>query len=241
MTCSFEILLPGIPLTSTRGALGWCTVALIRSGGKVILFDTGSYNVRPLLLEQLKKRNLSPENIDIVFISHAHYDHLVNAELFDHSDLIIAQADFNYATETGILEGGDPYVPYPLFEMLKDRFSALVDEVYISDGIKAVALPGHTPGHMGLFLEAQKTLFAGDAVKNAWEFVHTAAPPPFVSEKMSLQSYRKIRSMAKVVVPGHDRPFRLMNDGKVEYTEDWSAEIRIFENPYQEVKIIRLP
>lgn len=241
MTCSYEILLPGIPLTSTRGALGWCTIALIRSGEKVILFDTGSYNVRPLLLEQLKKRGLSPEDIDIVFISHAHFDHLVNAELFGHSQLIIAEADFNYATQKDILEVGDPYIPYTLFEMLKDRFRRLADDADISDGIKAIALPGHTPGHMGLFLEAQKILFAGDAVKNAWEFVHAAAPPPFVSEEMALQSYRKIRSMAKLVVPGHDRPFRLMNDGKVEYTEDWSAEIRIFDNPYREVKTIRLP
>ena len=241
MTCSYEILLPGIPLSSTRGAFGWCTIALIRSGGKAILFDTGSYNVRPLLLEQLKKRGLSPEDVDIVFISHVHFDHLVNAELFENSDLIIAEADFNYATETGNLEAADPYVPYTLFEMLKGRFSVLADEADISDGIKAVALPGHTPGHMGLFLEAPKILFAGDAVKNAWEFVHAAAPPPFVSEEMSLQSYAKIRSMAKIVVPGHDRPFRLMDDGKVEYTEDWSAEIRVFDNPYQEAKIIRLP
>ena len=236
MENSFEILLPGIPVSSTRGAFGWCTIVLIDQGGKKILFDTGSYNVRPLLLEQLGKKGLSPNDIDIVFISHPHYDHIVNAELFDRSQILISEADLDYA-----YEANDPFVPVTLIKLLKERLKILAGEEYITEAVKAVSLPGHTPGHMGLFLENDNVIVAGDAVKNAWEFVHSAAPPPFVSEESSLQSYNKIKSLAKLVIPGHDRPFRLMDDGRVEYTQDWSAEIKIYADPYGDVGVIKLP
>jgi glyoxylase-like metal-dependent hydrolase (beta-lactamase superfamily II) len=236
MENSFEILLPGIPVSSTRGAFGWCTIVLIDQGGKKILFDTGSYNVRPLLLEQLGKRGLSPTDIDIVFISHVHYDHIVNAELFDRSQILISEADLNYA-----LEANDPFVPVTIIKLLKERLKTLAAEEYITEAVKAVSLPGHTPGHMGLFLEHDNVIVAGDAVKNAWEFVHSAAPPPFVSEESSLQSYNKIKSLAKLVIPGHDRPFRLMGDDRVEYTLDGSAEIKVYGDPHGNVDVIRLP
>ncbi len=158
MENSFEILLPGIPVSSTRGAFGWCTIVLIDQGGKKILFDTGSYNVRPLLLEQLGKRGLSPNDIDIVFISHPHYDHIVNAELFDRSQILISEADLNYA-----LEANDPFVPVTIINLLKERLRTLAGEEYITEAVKAVSLPGHTPGHMGLFLENDNVIVAGDA------------------------------------------------------------------------------
>jgi len=236
MDSAYEILLPGIPVSSTRGAFGWCTIVLIEQGGKKILFDTGSFNVRPLLLEQLGKRGLSPNDIDIVFISHPHYDHIVNAELFDRSQILISEADLNYA-----LEANDSFVPVTLIDMLKERTNTLTGEEYITDAVKAVSLPGHTPGHMGLFLEQESTIVAGDAVKNAWEFVHSAAPPPFVSVESSLHTYNKVKSLAKLVIPGHDRPFRLMDDGRVEYTQDWSAEIKIYGDPHGDVEVIKLP
>jgi glyoxylase-like metal-dependent hydrolase (beta-lactamase superfamily II) len=236
MDGSYEILLPGIPVSSTRGAFGWCTIVLIDQGGKKILFDTGSFNVRPLLLEQLGKRELSPNDIDIVFISHVHYDHIVNAELFDRSQILISEADLDYA-----YEANDPFVPLSMIELLKERARILTGEEYITEAVKAVSLPGHTPGHMGLFLENESVMVAGDAVKNAWEFVHSAAPPPFTSEESSLQTYNKIKSLAKLVIPGHDRPFTFMDDGRVEYTQDWSAEIKIYGNPHGDFRVIKLP
>ena len=128
-----------------------------------------------------------------------------------------------------------------MIDLLKERMRILTGEAFITDAVKAVSLPGHTPGHMGLFLEHDHVIVAGDAVKNAWEFVHSAAPPPFVSEESSLQTYNKVKSLAKLVIPGHDRPFRLMDDGKVEYTQNWSAEIKIFADPYGDVSVIKLP
>ena len=158
MENSFEILLPGIPVSSTRGAFGWCTIVLIDQGGKKILFDTGSYNVRPLLLEQLGKRGLSPTDIDIVFISHVHYDHIVNAELFDRSQILISEADLDYA-----YEANDPFVPVTLIKLLKERLKILAGEEYITEAVKAVSklVRGANLSSMQMVVEEMPRSFKG--------------------------------------------------------------------------------
>jgi len=51
----------------------WGFACLIEFGGKNILFDTGARG--DILLGNMEKLKISPENIDLIFISHAHWDH----------------------------------------------------------------------------------------------------------------------------------------------------------------------
>lgn len=51
----------------------WGFSCLIEGLEKTILFDTGGRG--DLLLENMKKLNINPQEIDIVFISHDHWDH----------------------------------------------------------------------------------------------------------------------------------------------------------------------
>ncbi len=51
----------------------WGFSALIEAKGKRILFDTGGRG--SILLSNMSKLEISPEEIDEVFISHAHFDH----------------------------------------------------------------------------------------------------------------------------------------------------------------------
>jgi len=51
----------------------WGFSCLIEGLEKTILFDTGGRG--DLLLENMKKLNINPREIDIVFISHDHWDH----------------------------------------------------------------------------------------------------------------------------------------------------------------------
>ena len=61
---------PGSPgLTSL-----WGFAALIQAGGRSILFDTGS-NGR-VLLKNMAALELSPASVDLVFLSHSHWDHI---------------------------------------------------------------------------------------------------------------------------------------------------------------------
>lgn len=51
----------------------WGFSCLVEAYGKKILFDTGANG--SILLENMKKLNLEPTMIDMIFISHAHGDH----------------------------------------------------------------------------------------------------------------------------------------------------------------------
>ncbi len=52
---------------------GWGFSCLIRIKNKTILFDTGADS--ETLLYNMKKLNINPKNIDIVILSHNHWDH----------------------------------------------------------------------------------------------------------------------------------------------------------------------
>jgi len=52
---------------------GWGFACVVRFGGKTILFDTGADGA--ILLENMNKLNIDPEDIEVVALSHAHWDH----------------------------------------------------------------------------------------------------------------------------------------------------------------------
>ncbi|NCC30065.1 MAG: MBL fold metallo-hydrolase [Gammaproteobacteria bacterium] len=61
---------PGVPgLTSL-----WGFSALMRVAGRTILFDTGS-NGR-ILLKNMAALDIAPESVDLLFLSHPHWDHI---------------------------------------------------------------------------------------------------------------------------------------------------------------------
>jgi len=69
-----DLLIPGLPAKADHflfGSARWCCCA---TASATILFDTGPYRVRPMLVEALAAHGLAPEQIDTVFVSHLHWD-----------------------------------------------------------------------------------------------------------------------------------------------------------------------
>lgn len=228
----YTILLPGIPVSADRGALGWCTVALVESAGKRILFDTGSCGDRGLLLQRLGELALAPGALDAVFVSHLHFDHCLNMELFQEVPILVTERELRYVLDGEYAQCRDPYVPAAAIHHLRGRLQPVGDGHEIFPGVKVVALPGHTPGLAGLFLARDNILLAADGIKNAWEFVNHQAPPTFGSPQGALKSYDWAKAHAAEIVPGHDRPFRLNADGRIAYlAEAAPVRLTLFPDP----------
>lgn len=184
---------------------------MIESNRK-ILFDTGSYGDRFVLLEELEKRGIKREEIDIVFLSHLHFDHCINAELFRKSKIVLSDAEWEYFESGEFRELGDEVVPEGIIKEFSNRVETTGEGEEIADGIEVIELPGHTPGSSALLMD--EILFAGDAVKNLWDFTHRIPPyPTFLDEGMAVENYEVVREIARIVVPGHDSPFRI-EDGR---------------------------
>jgi len=62
-------------------------VYLIKLNNQNILIDTGSQQAKQELLQDLKQLNLTPENINITIITHNHWDHTENNNLFPNAKI----------------------------------------------------------------------------------------------------------------------------------------------------------
>ena len=201
-------------------------MALIESAGKKLLFDTGSYGDRKLLLERLRE-----EKVDLIFLSHLHYDHCINAEIFKDVKIIVSQKELDYVLSGRYEDIGDPFIPFSIIKSFVERVEPVSDGEEIIEGVKVIDLAGHTPGSCGLLIEGEGILFAGDAVKNAWELVNRKPPlPTFGGEGNAIESQRKAVRLGRVIVPGHDGPFKV-KAGKVEFIEREAPKFYVYWRP----------
>lgn len=227
MPASVEVILPGFPARTNRGVLGFCTVSLISSDVK-ILFDTGHYSDRQNLLAELKRRHVEAQSIDQIVLSHLHFDHCLNIDLFQEATLVLSKRELDYASSKMPEERGDFSIPKPIIGLVHNRKMIEANEgVKLAEGVKVVETPGHTPGSISLLVEGEgrRTILVGDAVKNAWEFNRGEPEITFGESKDARESIKKIKAMGDVIVPGHDRRF-VFKDGRVDYLDE--LDLRIY-------------
>jgi glyoxylase-like metal-dependent hydrolase (beta-lactamase superfamily II) len=169
---------------------------LINTGSKLILVDTGAAKLfGPTLgnlLANLAASGYRPEQVDAVLITHMHPDHVgglmaggkmafpnatVHADQRD-AAFWLSAAELDKAPEAmkGFFQGAaasmNPYVG-------AGRFKPFDGSTELFPGIRAVAAPGHTPGHTIYVIESkgQKLVLWGD-------LMHVAAvqfPEPAVT------------------------------------------------------------
>ncbi|QDM18079.1 MBL fold metallo-hydrolase [Tardiphaga sp. vice352] len=223
MATSITSLFTGIPASADKFLTGISSVLLVQTAGRVILFDTGPYAYRPILQNRLKRLGIAPEMIDTVVLSHVHWDHAANADLFPAASIVIHARELAYADTPQEHDSSTPaYIGRALHKL---RLTPVTGDTVITDGVHVVDLPGHTPGSIGLMVG--DTLLAGDAVGCARELV--GRPVDAAAQGVAAESLQRAAAMADTIYPGHDRPFRLRPD--FSYLEDYSLRIRFFVDP----------
>ena len=123
---------------------------------------------RPLT-EQLAEIGYSPDDITYVALSHYHFDHTANANLFENSTWITqkAERDAMFAGEPVPGVGPEPASHYNQLRSSKSIILSNIDEYDVfGDGTVIIkSAPGHTPGHQVLILRLPETgpvMLAGD-------------------------------------------------------------------------------
>lgn len=207
----FEVIIQGFPGKALHhGGLGWSTVSLLRSKDEVILIDTGSYAYRDPLLQGLGRLGLRREDVTSLVLTHCHWDHICNYPMFPKSKIFVPGADLEWALHQPI---GTWHIPEFHVERLGEdaRVIRVADGDEFLPGLRAVATPGHTPGHLAYVAQSEKAdlIFAGDAVKNQAELVSEQVDMT-LDLPSSLESIRLLRKLAardpsNVMVCGHER------------------------------------
>ena len=198
-----KILIPGIPLKTQFGGLGYCSVVLIIDGEKRILFDTGHYSVRGNILKYIKLYK-----INTLFLSHLHFDHCLNADLFSelNIDIYVHQKELDRLRSKKI---ADVYTFY-FFNKIVDnkKIRAFKKSFYLSPNVLVIETPGHTSGHSSLVVNNldKSFIIAGDALKTYKDFKSKIKNNDKTADNQveMKKTLKYIKDNFEVIIPGHD-------------------------------------
>jgi glyoxylase-like metal-dependent hydrolase (beta-lactamase superfamily II) len=110
------------------------------------------------LLDELDRAGCAPDDIDIIFISHVHVDHVGWNHAFPRARILLHPATWELAEERSDRD----YIRRNLLD-LADRVETVEDEAEVAPGIVAFETPGHVAGHMSLRVGDDLVLLADAA------------------------------------------------------------------------------
>jgi len=188
-----------------RSAL--CTSVFVEIGDKKLIIDppVGGEDMAAMLDQ---RTGLKTNDIDVIFVTHCHFDHYVGLGCFPNAELLTAPGDFDDIRKQ-LLEGTDENFikALPNREALAEKIRPADDEIV--QGVELIRLPGHTLGLAGAMFNAKegKVIVAGDSVMTADHFKNRQGYYNSVDFDISSESIEKMASLADVVVPGHSNYF----------------------------------
>ena len=157
----------------------------------------------------LHDAGVDPADVEHVLLTHLHWDHAGNCELFPEARVLVQEAELRYAIAPGRFFrksflsplGGWQRPPYLVAGL------AVVDgEAEIAPGVRVVPVPGHTPGSQAVVVDTEhgRFLIAGDSVCT-YENIEADLPPGFHTDvDASMSSMERMRRLADHVLPSHD-------------------------------------
>jgi N-acyl homoserine lactone hydrolase len=214
-----EILLAGYTFNADQTRMGLSTVALIR-GQVLTLVDVAHFGRRNMLVDELQQRGISLDDVGRVVLTHAHWDHSQNTDLFPNAEIVIHSKELEYTRNP---RPGDYATARYFADTLKgQKVREISGETEIEPGVTLIETPGHTRGHISVLVQTSGGLvcIGGDAVSDAGAVGRGTPALIFWSEDEARASVQKVLAASNVIYPGHDRPFIISAGGAIQYLTD---------------------
>jgi hydroxyacylglutathione hydrolase len=132
------------------------------NGSKKILIDPGHYHLFGNVKDHLSKLSVTPQDIDLILLTHAHPDHVEAVRSFFNSRALIAlhKAELEFvkslAPHYGTAMGVADFEPQILLRE---------GELQVGDiPFQIIHTPGHSPGSICIYWPQEKTLITGDVI-----------------------------------------------------------------------------
>ena len=212
--------------TVTKAVMIPVPVWLIEGADKTILIDTGlgdvdevhamqnKYGVNVVtsrgadqsLVAGLAARGVDPRDIDIVVITHCHFDHVGNNELFPNATFIVQKDELPQAvTPPSFCMYYYPEYSYKM-EAIRSQLKIIDGDYQIDNAVKLVKIGGHTPGCMVVMVETDlgTVCLTSDIMYNYKNLELNWPTGSFWDLPALMAGYDRIRREADIIVPEHD-------------------------------------
>ena len=222
-------LMHGVGPSSPVGVIAFSSILLVE-GERRVVFDSAHVGRRTYLWAQLEALGLSPQDIDVHVVSHAHWDHVQNIDVFDHAPLLMHRDEIRYAHRPHRNDWATPQWTGAILDTIEGLQE--VGEGYeVMPGCRVVELIGHSPGSIGLEVETDDgiCMLVGDAIHNARVALSGKSPLVFWNAEQANAAIKRVVDSGAIIYPGHDLPFRL-RDGEVIYMAE--TEVTVSGGPY---------
>ncbi len=166
----------------------------------------------------LSAAGVDPRDVETVILTHLHWDHAGNCDLFPDARVVVQQEELRYAIAPGRFfrksflapQSGWGIPPY-----LVPNLETVVGTRELHPGLRVIPVPGHTPGSQGVVVDTAHGSFCigGDAVLSYENFEQDIPPGFHVNVDDSMESYDRIREAADHVLPSHD--YEVLVDGPI--------------------------
>ena len=208
---------------------------LLEDAGRRILVDPGHFDSKAELLQALQQHaGIGLAEVDTVFFTHLHFDHYNDLDFSEAGEVLVSAEEmvFIEASARAGENGDDSYRQFieanyefvaPVFmrqfmRLYKDArydfervsFAAKMRRVQagenVSPNVRIVALPGHSPGLLGLVCNTHwgNTLIAGDAVLSLADACSKEGEGHLIwHRKKELLQTRSNCLKFDAIVPGH--------------------------------------
>ena len=182
-------------------------VLVVKAQGQIILIDSGygsEGHMRGRMLESLSDAGITPESVDLVILTHLHFDHIVGllAEeqaVFPNAQVRVSAPELGFwqSPDLLLLEGvikDNALQVGTLANAYSGRFGTFEYGAHVTPLITAVDAHGHTPGHTAFLIESgeDKLLVIGDLLHGAQiQFPYPAENTEYDLDQGTTQLTRK--------------------------------------------------
>ena len=202
------------------------TCLLVKTETETVLIDTGVGNADShggKLLTSLRQEGFSPEDIDIVVLSHIHGDHILGCVqegenlTFPNARYVMGRDEWEFWTTEQSLKTAPEWAvktAQRILPALSEKMSVIEGQGTVVPGIDILPAPGHTFGHVAVEImsEGEQLIYLADTALHPihleyphWTAVVDQLPKQTVQTRLAL--YERAAQLESLVLLFHFHPF----------------------------------